>query len=1238
MASNLGRKEAAIPNSPPAAKRQKTNYNHSSNGGSAFAYNSDADSGDDLFEGFNPVIPDTPAAPNNYETQPTQILDRTAHNLPNTSSPPLIFTNNEVQVPASSPLAGKVTESTTSIRKSAQPPPRPLHNGAGQKRPLTMSMAPAGTTYKPPMGIVTISDDEDEVDAISTSNAPVRTGTTLGTANVPTMDWKRSFTIHIEEDGVQIIDSDSSEDDLAQANIRPSTFMSKSAKASFNTSPPSQSINGNSKFQNIVSSAKYNPSSDSMASGYGSARRPMQQPIQRKPERGTPLGQDLKLEDLSDPVVRQKILILRQTFPGTSVLFCRDALMVCKGNTDDAAIILAGGPSPRHSDDIESPQRPISQSFAPRMTEKKSELPQMKRVLNGPVASLQERYSSTQAAQKLNGPATPQPKKKKLMQGRRHPSSPAVPEVSSPQPASLNEEDTDSGVASEIEEADPGTNEQVLDFLNTCSVEALVDLTTTTVHNAKLMVAARPFKNLDEAQGVEDTSKTKGGKRSNRVPIGEKIVGIAIQTFAGYGAIDSLVKKCDELGKPLFEEMKTWGFDTFGAAKGGELDLTSFDEQNVSQRDSGFGSPASTNDDVDDDVKVVSSTRKKGIFLKQPATMAEDFVLKDYQVVGLNWLTMMYRHKLSAILADEMGLGKTAQVIALLTQLAETGHPGPHLVICPGSTLENWCKEIQRFSPGLTIGVYRGSMKERGEIADNILQDRSLYNVIVTTYEMATRAEDNKFMRQLKADVCIYDEGHYLKNFQSNRYKQLIKIPATFKLLLTGTPLQNNLQELASLLAFILPEVFKEVEDELAYIFKIKATTRDADHGALLSTQRINRARSMLTPFVLRRKKHQVLKHLPSKTLRVEFCDIHPQQEKIYNSHVDSARERARVRIEGGKMPPKSETDENNPLMQLRKAAVHPLLFRRHFTNEKIEKMVDLLLKNEPVEFPTDKNHRREHLVAEMHTLSDFYLHLWCKKYPCISSFDIRKGSWMNSGKVEAMVKLVKGYKETGDRVLIFSQFSLVLDILEEVLNTSLISFARLDGSTKIDDRQTLVDTFSSDDTITAFLLTTKAGGTGINLMAANKVIIFDGSFNPHDDKQAEDRAHRVGQTRDVEVVRLVMRNTIEEQIFALGISKLALDGRVAGDDSEGQNNVARMLLEGTKLSEEDTKTVIQGDSIEKKGGGGNSEAAGPKKDSPIPTRKRSSMLDSITKTRDTTKEKDAAIVEVDDEGNELLL
>jgi SWI/SNF-related matrix-associated actin-dependent regulator of chromatin subfamily A containing DEAD/H box 1 len=398
-----------------------------------------------------------------------------------------------------------------------------------------------------------------------------------------------------------------------------------------------------------------------------------------------------------------------------------------------------------------------------------------------------------------------------------------------------------------------------------------------------------------------------------------------------------------------------------------------------------------------------------------------------------------------------------------------------------------------------------------------------------------------------------------LKNPKSQRYEKLVKIPATFRLLLTGTPLQNNLLELAALLGFILPEIFRDRQEDLDFIFKHKATTGDSSHAALLSSQRISRAKSMLTPFVLRRKKDQVLKHMPTKTCRVEYCELHPSQADVYEGLREKARERAQLRLQGAKLP---NDQENNPLMQLRKAAIHAMLFRRHFTDDKVHKMLALLKKHEPEDFK-EQNHK--HLLKEMMGLSDWYLHIWCQLHPCISKFDVPDLTWMNSGKVAVLVRLLEDYKANGDRVLIFSQFTLVLDILEAVLQTSRIQFTRIDGATKVNERQTIIDDFRDDKTTTAFLLSTGAGGTGLNLMFANKVIIFDSSFNPQDDVQAENRAHRVGQTKEVEVVRLVTKGTIEEQIYALGQSKLELGGKVAGDEAtemKGEEMVAKLLLE----------------------------------------------------------------------------
>lgn len=368
-----------------------------------------------------------------------------------------------------------------------------------------------------------------------------------------------------------------------------------------------------------------------------------------------------------------------------------------------------------------------------------------------------------------------------------------------------------------------------------------------------------------------------------------------------------------------------------------------------------------------------------------------------------------------------------------------------------------------------------------------------------------------------------------------------MRIPASFRLLLTGTPLQNNLKELAALLGFILPSVFRERRGDLDFIFKAKARTTDDSHAALLSAQRIARAKSMMTPFVLRRKKHQVLKHLPAKTSRTEYCEMTPAQWQVYNDHLQQAKDAMLARA-AGKKPTK---EAGNVLMQLRKAAIHPMLFRRIFDDAKIKKMARECIKE------ADLTESDPDLVLEdMSYLSDFQLYTFCKEHPTtMAPFNVQKDEWMDSGKVIKLTELLVKFREQGDRVLVFSQFTMVLDILEAVLETLQMQFFRFDGSTKIEERQDMIDQFYEEKEVTVFLLSTKAGGMGINLACANKVVIFDQSFNPQEDIQAENRAHRVGQQRQVEVIRLVSRGTVEEQIHALGETKLTLDDRVAGDD-----------------------------------------------------------------------------------------
>jgi SWI/SNF-related matrix-associated actin-dependent regulator 1 of chromatin subfamily A len=318
----------------------------------------------------------------------------------------------------------------------------------------------------------------------------------------------------------------------------------------------------------------------------------------------------------------------------------------------------------------------------------------------------------------------------------------------------------------------------------------------------------------------------------------------------------------------------------------------------------------------------------------------------------------------------------------------------------------------------------------------------------------------------------------------------------------------------------------------------------DESHSTLLSAQRIERAKSMLKPFVLRRKKHQVI-DLPRKTSHVEYCDLNSAQRKIYEHEKEEVRQLLADRAAGKKTGNRSA----NILMKLRQAAIHPLLYRRHYTDTILSRMAKACLKEEQW-----SQSNPDIIFEELQAYNDFECHQLCLNHPhSLGKFALKNDEWMNSGKVDKLCELLKRFQENGDRTLVFSQFTLVMDILEHVLETLHLGFVRLDGRTNVEDRQSILDAFHERTDIPVFLLSTKAGGAGINLACANKVVIFDSSFNPQEDVQAENRAHRVGQTREVEVIRLVTKDTIEEQIYALGQTKLALDQAVAGDETESK-------------------------------------------------------------------------------------
>lgn len=1066
-------------------------------------------------------------SPPHHVTQPTQMLHE-ATPAPNCSP-----TQPVIQVAASSPLARTLAQSPSPLAQR--------HRGT-----LASKMAPPGTAFRSP---IPIQKPRPVVDLSSDDDRPM---------------YRRDSS------------SDEESQSSQKADIKPSKFITF-------VQNDARNVNTN-RFKEITSKSFYNPiensksnirapaplaglsshgldhqvvtnvapagkrSADMMAAAYGNRDR-LTKAGHLVPAR-VAQQQDITLDEIQDYQIRTKVGRMHDILPTKTIAACKAALIHKKGNFDDAMDYLSA---------LEGSQAidlTLSDNDNPSQQNMDSIKSTAKQQLKAPAKSIQSKWTATQAfSQQVQPPSSTSPKvtvakpRRRLVQGRKNLHSPIRNTYRKPSPATtersvpvVTEPQSDSAIGSGSD--DDEIERKVLGFLNSCTSDQLSDIAGITETAASSMLSKRPFRNLDVVRRISDDAKA-NLKRTTRRLAGDRVVDTCLEMWKGYEAVDGLVRQCESAGRPVAEKIKKWGVDVYGTSNDGELDLTNFDHKSESEtllRDSGIGTPTSgvTSADEDSDVRAVPLRDKNAIF-GQPRLLHEDVVLKDYQIVGVNWLALLFEKKLSCILADDMGLGKTCQVIAFLAHLLEQGNKGPHLVIVPGSTIENWLREFSVFCPKLTVMPYYAGQTERINIQHQIEENLADINVIVTTYGIAKAKDDCRFLRRLPLQVCVYDEGHILKNRKSAAYEQLTRFGGAFRLLLTGTPLQNNLSELVSLLAFIMPQIFKEHSEDLDVIFSQKAKTTNEGHTALLSSQRISRARSMMTPFVLRRKKHQVLKHLPQKTRRVEWCELSPCQADIYNS------ERARgLQVIADRAAGKKVGNETaNVMMSLRKASIHPLLFRRVYNDKILSKMARDCLKEE--EF---RNSQYELCLEDMSVMMDFELQRFCERYPAtMSKYQLKNDEWMDSGKVTKLARLLNGFKKNRDRVLVFSQFVMVMDILEDVMETLGMRFFRLDGRTKIDERQDMIDQFYTDKEITVFLLSTKAGGAGINLACANKVVIFDSSFNPQDDIQAENRAHRVGQTREVEVIRLVTKGTIEEQIHALGQTKLALDDRVAGAD-----------------------------------------------------------------------------------------
>ncbi|CAA7396178.1 unnamed protein product [Spirodela intermedia] len=464
--------------------------------------------------------------------------------------------------------------------------------------------------------------------------------------------------------------------------------------------------------------------------------------------------------------------------------------------------------------------------------------------------------------------------------------------------------------------------------------------------------------------------------------------------------------------------------------------------------------------------------------------------LREYQMNGLRWLVSLYNNHLNGILADEMGLGKTVQVISLICYLMETKNDrGPFLVVVPSSVLPGWESEINFWAPGINRIMYAGSPEERRRLFKERIAHQK-FNVLLTTYEYLMNKHDRPKLSKIDWHYIIIDEGHRIKNASCKLNADLKHYRSSHRLLLTGTPLQNNLEELWALLNFLLPNIFNSSEDFSQWFNKpFQSNGDNSPDEALLSEEEnlliINRLHQVLRPFVLRRLKHKVENELPEKIERLVRCEASAYQKLLMK----------RVEDNLGSIGTSKGRSVHNTVMELRNICNHPYLSQLHADE------VDALLP--------------KHYLPSLVRLC---------------------------GKLEMLDRLLPKLKATGHRVLFFSTMTRLLDVMEEYLHWKHYRYLRLDGHTSGSDRGALIEEFNRPDSPTfIFLLSIRAGGVGVNLQAADTVIIFDTDWNPQVDLQAQARAHRIGQKRDVLVLRLETVNTVEEQVRAAAEHKLGV-------------------------------------------------------------------------------------------------
>mmetsp|Transcript_5770 Transcript_5770/g.14053 ORF Transcript_5770/g.14053 Transcript_5770/m.14053 type:complete len:1276 (+) Transcript_5770:133-3960(+) len=476
--------------------------------------------------------------------------------------------------------------------------------------------------------------------------------------------------------------------------------------------------------------------------------------------------------------------------------------------------------------------------------------------------------------------------------------------------------------------------------------------------------------------------------------------------------------------------------------------------------------------------------------------------MRDYQLEGLRFMVGHYRWNLGTILGDEMGLGKTLQSISLICHLKEKeSKSGPSLIVCPLSVMSSWLKELNRWAPSLKVYRLHSSGREeqnrqRTELRTHLLgtdEDPTPYDVVLTSYEMLKVKPFQSTWHRVHFNYLILDEGHKVKGHTTDLATAVRRVHSENQLLLTGTPLQNNLVELWSLLNIMYSDVFTTLEP-----FK-KAFDLNNNR---IDKEMLIHAQGVLKLIMLRRLKDRVEKLIPSKLETTVYCPLSSTQRMLYKSLLMKDLD-VILRVEQGSTGQTNRHLLCNLFMQLRKCSQHPYLFDGVEPEEGAE-------------------------ISELVGVS---------------------------GKVAVLDMLLSKLCQQGHRVVLFSQFTMVLDILCDYAVERGWNFARLDGSTPRAERDHLVNKYNGKNSpIFLLMMSTKAGGQGLNLQSADTCILFDSDWNPSNDLQAQARVHRIGQNNAVHIYRLISAGTIEERMLERAQKKLLLDQSVNCDNSDDQN------------------------------------------------------------------------------------